>query len=147
MPKQVAGLPCAQCGTAFDAPVKPRGSPQRYCSSACAKRDYAQRRHPLVNATGLPTSTVGAMHEMVVATDLMRRGYHVFRALSPSAPCDLAILKDTRLIRVEVRTGQRRLDGTITCHVQPKDIGRSDILAIVLNGENAVTYRPDLPSD
>ena len=38
--------------------------------------------------------TTGAIAELVVATDLLGRGYEVFRALSPSCSGDLAVLKN-----------------------------------------------------
>jgi hypothetical protein len=49
---------------------------------------------------------VGAIGELIVAADLLKKGYHVFRSCSPSCPCDLAILKDEKLFRVEVKTTQ-----------------------------------------
>ena len=36
----------------------------------------------------------------------MKRGYHVFRALSPSAPYDLAVVHQGKAIGVEVRTAR-----------------------------------------
>lgn len=88
------------------------------------------------------------MHELVVATDLLRRGYDVFRSLSPASTCDLAILKNRRLIRVEVTTAASRNDHQVTI---PKARERArgvkfDLLAIVIrNGDNssAIHYRPE----
>ena len=58
------------------------------------------------------TSTKGAIQELRVAADLLRRGYHVFRSVSPSAHCDLVILgKDKTLKRVEVRSAVKNLAG------------------------------------
>ena len=34
-------------------------------------------------------ATRGAIAELRVATDLLARGYHVFRSVSPASPCDL----------------------------------------------------------
>lgn len=39
----------------------------------------------------LMAGAAGAIGELVAATDLMRRGYHVFRAMSPVSPCDLLV--------------------------------------------------------
>ena len=47
------------------------------------------------------------MAELVIAADLMQKGYDVFRALSPHCFCDLLAVKAGRTIRVEVRTGYR----------------------------------------
>lgn len=41
----------------------------------------------------LTAGTQGAVSEMMAAVDLLRRGYEVFRALSPNAGCDLIALK------------------------------------------------------
>jgi hypothetical protein len=58
---------------------------------------------------------------------LLGLGYEVFRSLSPSATCDLAILKEGHLLRVEVRTGYIRPNGAVTTRRDH----RADILAIV----------------
>lgn len=49
--------------------------------------------------------TKGAIKELMVSVDLMNKGYQVFRAFSPQAPCDLIALKDGKCLRVEVTTG------------------------------------------
>ena len=83
------------------------------------------------------------MHELLVSADLMRRGYEVFRALSPACSCDLVILKEGRLLRVEVRTAQKSISGKLSWTNSKKDIGRSDMLALVVEGRDIV-YLPSL---
>jgi len=73
-----------------------------------------------------------------VAVDLLARGYEVFHAFSPSCSCDLAILKDRSLLRVEVKTGYR-WKGKVH-HAKPRD-GCFDIIAVVIEGE-PVIYEP-----
>lgn len=82
---------------------------------------------------------------MIVACDLLRRGYEVFRALSPSASCDLAILKAGKLLRVEVRTGYR---DRITGQVGTTRTHRADILAIAVH-DGSIVYEPPIaePAD
>ena len=63
---------------------------------------------------GISTSTVGAIQELLVSVDLMEKGYHVFRALSPSCPCDLFALKDGKAFDIEVRTAYRKQDGSFS---------------------------------
>ena len=46
---------------------------------------------------------------MVAAVDLMKRGYEVFRALSPACSCDLIALGPFGALRIEVRTGKKSL--------------------------------------
>ena len=95
---------------------------------------------------GIPTGTVGAIAELGVAIDLLRKGFHVFRALSPNCSCDLAIVADTQLYRVEVKTGHRDKDG----HPSPPYVKKHkrelfDIIATVLHDTNEIIYTPALP--
>ena len=83
-------------------------------------------------------SYVGAANELRVCTDLLHKGWHVFRAEAPNGPFDLvAMHKDGRLYRVEVRTGQRLKNGQFSVGRH----GTYDILAIVVGTE--ITYEPN----
>jgi len=78
---------------------------------------------------------IGAQAELIVAADLLRRGWHVFRSVSHTGPCDLIILKHGGTLRVEVKAWPS--------NIEPDVIeARFDILAIVLDGH--VTYRPNI---
>lgn len=87
------------------------------------------------------TATTGAVHEMMVACDLMRHGFSLFRALSPACSCDLiAIDPDGKLVRVEVKTGYVGATGRVN---SPKaDPARFDMLAVVVNGDR-IYYSPN----
>lgn len=88
-------------------------------------------------------STAGAFGELLVSADLLKRGYHVYRALSPAAPCDLLIFKDSEQpLRVEVRMGQiHKNTGMLTFSlVLQKDSGRADLFAIVV--DESINYYP-----
>jgi hypothetical protein len=89
----------------------------------------------------IPTGTVGAMHELLVAADLMKRGSHVFRALSPSCPGDLMILQGSKIKIVEVTTGYRLLNGTLAYPTR-KQTERFDVLAVV-ERTGKINYIPD----
>lgn len=78
---------------------------RKYCSDACAY----ERTTDLVGR--LSTGVVGAIGELVVSADLMRRGYAVFRAVSPSCYSDLIAKKDGRVLEIEVRTMHRGRNG------------------------------------
>lgn len=134
---------CARCGASIP-PIRAANARTRYCSTSCSRKAETERRHANSGYLDLPAGTVGAIHEMVAATDLMRRGYHVFRALSPSCPCDLLAYKDgTKPIRVEVRTATRRPDGTMY-YLQPKkDEGQQDVFAFVAH-DGEIRYIPGL---
>jgi hypothetical protein len=87
-------------------------------------------------------SNVGAANELRVAADLILKGYDVFRALSPQCVCDLAILKDKRLLRVEVRTGQPSKRRTKPFWPKRKQVNNADIWAVVLPDQ--IYYEPPL---
>lgn len=81
------------------------------------------------------------MSELKVAVDLLSRGYGVFRALSPSSPCDLAILQDSKLIKVEVKTGHYTSAGKV---FRPYLSNHNyDILALVM-ADDKIIYEPSL---
>ena len=82
------------------------------------------------------------MHELLVAANLMKRGFSVFRALSPSSPGDLAILKDGKLMIVEVTSGTRTYKNTLVWPLHSN--GKHDVIAIVEYAGD-ITYIPELP--
>jgi len=60
----------------------------------------------------LPTGTTGAIAELVVAADLLKNGWSVFRSVSPHAFCDLVACKESVTRKIEVRTGSALFDGS-----------------------------------
>lgn len=108
-----------------------------YCSTRCAA---GSRR--VTTRLDLPPATVGAVSELVASADLMRQGFAVFRAMSPACSCDLLILCDGIVQRVEVRTGQRLVNGNFSFPLRHTDAGRFDILAVVIENTD-VYYYPD----
>jgi len=130
---------CVECGKELSDEQRRRR--KHYCSDACRiisrHKKYSSRNNPY----NLPTATVGALSELKVAVDLLSRGYSVFRALSPSCSCDLAVLQDHKLLRVEVKTGAYSTSGKVsdTFSHNPKNY---DVLAIVLSDQ--IVYRPPL---
>jgi hypothetical protein len=133
---------CTVCGKPLNEEKVRRHA--LYCSQDCCRREASVRKRILDPLSGtLPTSTRGAVSELVVAADLMEQGFAVFRSLSPACPCDLAVLvKGGRLCRVEVRTGRFRSDGVPTCSFRVEDLGRFDVLAIRM--PNEVMYLPPI---
>lgn len=127
--------PCEHCAMPF-VPVRRH---QRFCNPQCQTDAYNTGRGAFPRELKIASSTVGAISELIVAVDLMRRGKHVFRALSPACPCDLAYIEGDRLITVEVRTGTRMKSGRL-CHTT--DRMRSTLLAVVVHGETEVVYDP-----
>lgn len=119
-----------------------------YCSLECKRegRLTAVRANIVTPSSRLSPGDTGAISELIAATDLMRRGFHVFRALSPSASCDLILLDRTTATRVEVRTTRRNLNGLCSAPISVRDCGRYDILALVVDSKE-VFYIPEFPGD
>ena len=131
---------CKQCGKQITGH---RGA--KYCSYEC-RALFAKMRYKQFNPDtlkGKTSATTGAISELRVAIDLLANGYDVFRALSPNCPCDLAILKGNKLLRVEVRTSFISVTGKIFKTKNQRD-GKNniDIFAWVL--PDKIIYEPEL---
>lgn len=114
---------CSQCGKVFQ-PVRDN---QRFCSTECRNAIYELGR--IESVSQLSCGTSGAVKELVVSVDLMSKRFHVFRALSPSCPCDLIALSDNHLLRVEVKSVCCKRDGSPV--VPQLDYCKFDLLALV----------------
>ena len=58
---------------------------------------------PGVKYAHVSPGDLGACYELFVAADLIQKGFDVFRNLSPNGPTDLVILKQERLLCVQVK--------------------------------------------
>ena len=133
---------CLQCGQSISQDRRTRHA--KFCSPAC-RRHAARERYTV--ETGSPgrndiaTTTTGAMHELLVCADLMKMGCHVFRAQSPSCPCDITVLVDGQLYKIEVTTGYKKSDGGISF---PRKNSRYDfdVIAVVFHS-GEITYLSD----
>jgi hypothetical protein len=98
---------CEMCSGAFTSVM----NHAKYCSRECKnKRALQWTGRYVYGGASIPTGTVGAISELAVAADLMRKGYAVFRALSPSCWCDLIAHKDGVMFKVEVRTAYKYIN-------------------------------------
>lgn len=130
---------CHYCQTPFET-KNPR---QVYCTPRCSGLMFRQRRGD-VTYPELPSGTLGALRELLVCADLMKRGYHVYRAQSPACPCDLIAIKGDLMLRVEVKTAYRRADGSLAMPlIQPRQQGQFDVLALVGTDE-VIQYVPEV---
>ena len=104
-------LKCFVCQKEFSA-CQPN---QKVCSSECRKKHSLKYWHFNDEYKHLTSSTVGAIAEIVVAIDLMKKGFSVFRGLSPSCYCDLIAVetKTKKKLELEVRTGRRSFSGKL----------------------------------
>lgn len=92
--------PCKVCGT----PFKPHSPQNVYCSIPCVKKNADLIKVPS-GVYDLASGTVGAISEILVAIDLMKKGWDVYRGLSPASYCDLIAIKGEATLKLEVRTG------------------------------------------
>lgn len=109
------------------------------CSKECRKqKQYLAFGYGRSNKD-IPAGTVGAAAEMLIATDLMLKGYAVFRSLSPSCFCDLIACKDTKIIRIECRTAYRnQITGSVSF---PKKIHeQADIYGLYIPSSKEIFY-------
>lgn len=86
----------------------------------------------------MPDKNRGAISELLVAADLLDKGFDVFRALSQHASCDLIALDaDGSVSRIEVRTANRRRgiesNGQVIPNCRPTD--KCDLYAFVTDGD------------
>jgi Holliday junction resolvase-like predicted endonuclease len=92
-------------------------------------------------AKGCKMGSVGACAEMVVCVDLLRRGYDIFRSVSPNSECDLIITYRGRICRVEVKSARIRR-GRTEFSQQRLNKTKFDMLALVFLRENEIYYQP-----
>jgi hypothetical protein len=120
--------------------AKLEGANKRFCSLRCARAfglSNAELTFLTTNRPYMSTGNTGAISELVVCTDLLQKGYDVFRALSPSSACDLVALKNGQCYRVEVKT-RPHLNLTVT----RRQKGLQDVMAVVSHKGEIAYSRP-----
>lgn len=142
---------CAECGKPFVPTFNRGGRKQIFCAETCRYRKYNRGRGTYSAHAGIARGTVGAINELRVAVDLLSKGFEVFRSLSQSCSCDLAVMKDGKLTRIEVRTGyhSRKVNKTSphsknvadSIYIGGTRIHRADVLAIAL--PDRIVYEPE----
>lgn len=117
----------------------------KYCSEECSKVAQTRRYRELNPEPNLERNTRGAISEHRVIVDLLSRGFEVFKAVSGASSCDLAILQNGNLYRVEVKTGHYGKIG-VPYTASPKKLKKikADILATVLYDK--ILYSPSFDS-
>lgn len=126
---------CEICNVSFT-----HQDPQtKVCGKECRKKRmilaYGRERANKI----MSPSTVGAVSEMLIAVDLLSRGYAIFRSLSPSCFCDLIAVKEGRILRVECRTAYKnQLNGTLS--FPKKKNGEIDIFGLYVPLSKEIVY-------
>ena len=87
-------------------------------------------------------SVSGDYAEMLVAVELLRHGFFVFRAVAKHGPCDLiAMTPHGRVIRVEVATGT--IAKADVPFMRKAATYAFDILAVVMPNDRIGYFRPN----
>jgi len=144
-------MECLNCGDTIPPtfrknshpPIRTRGK-SKYCSAKCSGV-YQKHRYKKANPVSyshLHPSAIGTLQELRVCGDLIAKGFEVFRAVCGGCSCDLAILKDRKVLRIEVTTVIKSPAGKLSYLLH--DPQKYDILALVFrSGE--VIYKPTMP--
>lgn len=82
----------------------------------------------------------GSIAEMIVAADLLSRGFEVCKPIDQFASFDLLYMDDLRAVRVEVKVAEFDSRGIPNCDLT-RNLEKFDVLAIV-DKTGAVHYRP-----
>jgi hypothetical protein len=93
----------------------------------------------------LPTGTTGAIAELAVCCDLLKRGYYIFRSISQNSPYDIIATKPGQSFKIEIRTGVPNKNGQISFSkhtYHPDDV--CDYHAVYVPGSQNVIYDPPL---
>ena len=131
---------CGVCKSDFLANSKL----QTICSYECRREQSRKRTGRIAMFPGIPTATIGSMSEMEVAINLMKKGYCVFRALSPAAFCDLIVVKDLEIIRIEARTGYVGKNNQLTFTKEMH--GKIDLFGVYFPKADSVKYYKPIPN-
>lgn len=135
---------CSFCRKALFGGRKDR----KFCDNECARQQAKKKwreANPKSPLAAFATGAVAEANEMLVAIDLLQRGYEVYRSAFPAQGCDIVIMRpaDRRedvYVRIEVTSGNYTGSGTL---VHPeRDPSKYDVMAVVANGR--ITYKPEL---
>lgn len=143
---------CLFCQKQFLAhPSLPTGSRQKYCSAECSQKASSKRntenrkKYNLGARLGLSGGKIGKVNEVLVAIDLIKKGWDVYTAFEDTHPFDILIMKNGQMKKVEVKSATILPSGTRVIN-DPKDKAhdkRIDVLASVDNFSNIV-YEPEI---
>lgn len=128
---------CLNCRKILDQQKLLKHPNLKFCNEHCRKIYQQKNYYNDYLNTGLCTSTAGALNELIVCIDLTRKGYEVFRAISPACSCDLIVInKNLKKSRIEVRQG-KELDNKQVSF--PKN-NKADYMAILFKNDKIVYY-------
>lgn len=89
-------------------------------------------------------ASIGSFAEMIVCADLLKRGFDVYRSVSPNSDADLIAARGRRLCRIEVKSGHVKPSGTRAFKKHQLNSEKHDLLAVVYDSLEAIVYSPSL---
>lgn len=134
IPRKLKNHFCKNCGTPF------KGRHNRiYCSKECLPSRTRVEPHGIND--NVANGTVGAISELLVCADLMKKGWEVFRALSPHSNSDVLALRDGLLLKLEIRTGMyyNKDNGEKLFNYSKKNIIGKSVVVVTLP-DNKIHY-------
>jgi predicted AAA+ superfamily ATPase len=96
--------------------------------------------------TAVNQSVVGTISELLVAADLLARGWHVYIPITRTRGHDLIADKGARLITIEVRSAYRSQSTGKLSYATNQRKDPSMFFALVVTGD-PVVYEPELPEN
>src|SRR3990167_9036150 len=121
---------CEKCNKEF-LPYNPK---VRYCKDC--KSLYMTSMGNFENIGNLNPGVKGAIQELRVSVDLLKKGFEVFRVLSPICSCDVLVKKENKIFSVEVKSGN---NGYSPCG---REKIKADCFAVVFRDK--IVYEPDV---
>ena len=94
---------CEECSKEFITNIPNK----KTCNEYCYRERFKKLSGRSINDIRVSPGTTGAIAELAVSADLMKKGYAVFRALSPACFCDVIAIKDEKVLKIEIRTGYK----------------------------------------
>ena len=128
---------CSICGKIIPEHRQRRRA--KSCSDKCGALLQKRKYHQLNPYSVFTQNVSGAIAEYRTIIDLLSHGFEVFHSVNPGSPCDLAILKNNKLFRVEVKSLRYSASGV---PYKPTKPIRADILASVM--PDKIIYSPPL---
>ena len=127
---------CVQCKKNFVTNLHNK----KLCSEKC-KNLFYQRN----SKTDISSGSIGAISELVICSDLLKKGYAVFRSVSPSCFCDVIAIKGDEVKKLEIRTGYRSTADKLAGRILfPRKLsmknGIPNEFAVYVRGEEKVYY-------
>jgi len=131
---------CSICGKTIPEHRQRRHA--KSCSDKCGAMLQKKRYNQLNPCSVFTQNISGAIAEHRTIIDLLSHGFEVFHSVNPGSPCDLVILKDNKLQRVEVKSLRYMASGV---PFKPTKPIKADILASVM--PDKIIYSPPLFKD